>query len=600
MAGDCAQELNRARREIGVSDRSNQTNVMGDYWKITAVDNGQRIAMPSVITGNTTDGRATSLEYDAMHQRVAKRGPQRTTIYMGDLYECEGATPPTAGGTVACDTHRYKIYGGGKLVAVVTDHDLTPRSTQFVHGDRLGSSALVTNEKGEQVGEPREFEAFGDTTADFGSTGINSGFAGQEHDAELGLINMGGRLYDPKVGRFITPDPFVTNPLDPQGLNRYSYVQNNPLNLVDPSGFSDQDPGVPPSFTGGSNPTNSGYSPSSSGTCNIDGSYSFPNSPSTPDSRVDVPTIMPDGNRSTSPRVDSSSSNPGGSRAPSPPSPPSPAAPSAPAQPSDGAPSEPVSQGGPPATPPSPEGGPGTQGVAGPGNVSPGAIANPVNGPQSPNNPGTSWSPGSSGTPSSAAPSGVGYRGSNGLPPGLALMQQYTFNAGSFGPRNAYIVAATGGALGTAGIFAGGALAAIGSVSEGAAALSAAGVRFLGGAISGGTSGAVQGKDSGDVAIQAALNGFVSVVNPGAMFFGSGGMLGVIGGVTNAGIANIGAQGLSGSGIAWAPVIGSGGARGFFGFVMGNTGPVGIGTVIVANVGGGAISGLVGGVIRTW
>ena len=48
---------------------------------------------------------------------------------------------------------------------------------------------------------------------------------------------MKGRLYDPKLRRFITPDPFVTDPFNPQGLNRYSYVQNNPLTYTDPSGF---------------------------------------------------------------------------------------------------------------------------------------------------------------------------------------------------------------------------------------------------------------------------------------------------------------------------------------------------------------------------
>ena len=48
---------------------------------------------------------------------------------------------------------------------------------------------------------------------------------------------MKGRLYDPKLRRFITPDPFVTEPFNPQGLNRYSYVQNNPVTFVDPTGF---------------------------------------------------------------------------------------------------------------------------------------------------------------------------------------------------------------------------------------------------------------------------------------------------------------------------------------------------------------------------
>ncbi len=51
------------------------------------------------------------------------------------------------------------------------------------------------------------------------------------------LINMKGRIYDPKVGRFLTPDPLVQSPLRSESQNRYSYAWNNPLKWVDPSGF---------------------------------------------------------------------------------------------------------------------------------------------------------------------------------------------------------------------------------------------------------------------------------------------------------------------------------------------------------------------------
>lgn len=66
---------------------------------------------------------------------------------------------------------------------------------------------------------------------------MNRAFTGHSHDPDPGLVNMRGRLYDPELGRFISPDPFVTAPFDSQGLNRYSYVQNNPLNFTDPSGY---------------------------------------------------------------------------------------------------------------------------------------------------------------------------------------------------------------------------------------------------------------------------------------------------------------------------------------------------------------------------
>lgn len=47
----------------------------------------------------------------------------------------------------------------------------------------------------------------------------------------------GGRYYDQNIGRFISPDPFVQQPDDPQNLNRYSYVLNNPQGYIDPSGY---------------------------------------------------------------------------------------------------------------------------------------------------------------------------------------------------------------------------------------------------------------------------------------------------------------------------------------------------------------------------
>ena len=48
---------------------------------------------------------------------------------------------------------------------------------------------------------------------------------------------MNGRVYDPMLGRFGTPDPMTENPFSTQGWNRYSYVGNSPLNFTDPSGY---------------------------------------------------------------------------------------------------------------------------------------------------------------------------------------------------------------------------------------------------------------------------------------------------------------------------------------------------------------------------
>lgn len=64
------------------------------------------------------------------------------------------------------------------------------------------------------------------------------GFGGHEHLDLFDLVNMDGRMYDPVVGRFISADPFIQSPDFTQSLNRYAYCINNPLSLIDPSGYS--------------------------------------------------------------------------------------------------------------------------------------------------------------------------------------------------------------------------------------------------------------------------------------------------------------------------------------------------------------------------
>ena len=64
------------------------------------------------------------------------------------------------------------------------------------------------------------------------------GFTAHEYLEDFNLYNMNGRLYDPVVGRFLSPDPYVQNPDFTQSYNRYSYCLNNPLSLIDPSGYS--------------------------------------------------------------------------------------------------------------------------------------------------------------------------------------------------------------------------------------------------------------------------------------------------------------------------------------------------------------------------
>jgi RHS repeat-associated protein len=64
---------------------------------------------------------------------------------------------------------------------------------------------------------------------------LERGYTGHEHLPEFGLINMNGRMYDPLIGRMLSPDPFVQG-VGTQGYNGYSYARNNPLSYTDPTG----------------------------------------------------------------------------------------------------------------------------------------------------------------------------------------------------------------------------------------------------------------------------------------------------------------------------------------------------------------------------
>jgi RHS repeat-associated protein len=74
------------------------------------------------------------------------------------------------------------------------------------------------------------------TDYNISSTLFDRGFTGHEHLPQFGLINMNGRVYDPFLARFLSPDPFVQAPDYSQNFNRYSYAFNNPLKYTDPDG----------------------------------------------------------------------------------------------------------------------------------------------------------------------------------------------------------------------------------------------------------------------------------------------------------------------------------------------------------------------------
>ncbi|MBB6237541.1 RHS repeat-associated protein [Pedobacter sp. AK013] len=116
-------------------------------------------------------------------------------------------------------------------------------SLYYLHRDHLGSIVMITNDQGAVV-EKRQFDAWGNVVKIQDGAGndlagfvvLDRGYTSHEHLLGVGLIHMNGRLYDPKLHRFLSPDNFVQDLYNTQNYNRYGYAMNNPLMFTDPSG----------------------------------------------------------------------------------------------------------------------------------------------------------------------------------------------------------------------------------------------------------------------------------------------------------------------------------------------------------------------------
>jgi len=115
----------------------------------------------------------------------------------------------------------------------------------FVSSDALGSVNIITEANNGNIISDMSYDAWGRprNPQDWSYSNITTnsitdrGYTMHEMLNNFNLINMNGRAYDPLVGQFLSPDPFVGNPENSQSYNRYSYCLNNPLKYVDPSGY---------------------------------------------------------------------------------------------------------------------------------------------------------------------------------------------------------------------------------------------------------------------------------------------------------------------------------------------------------------------------
>ncbi|HNP34891.1 MAG TPA: FG-GAP-like repeat-containing protein [Woeseiaceae bacterium] len=185
--------------------------------------------------------------YGADRQRVkqvAKTGSSTvTTIYIAGLLEKE-----TVGSTTQ---YKHNIRANGQTVAIYTRPTAGSTNTRYVHRDHMNSVVALTNGSGSLV-QSYSFDAFGkrrntDWSADTSDSQFTvshkteRGYTGHEHLDNVQLTHMNGRVQDPIIGRMISSDSYVPHAMNGQSFNRFSYVRNNPLSLIDPTGFIDDD-----------------------------------------------------------------------------------------------------------------------------------------------------------------------------------------------------------------------------------------------------------------------------------------------------------------------------------------------------------------------
>ncbi len=190
----------------GLIPINNQSLVYNGFGKVSSI---------------SEDAYQMTFDYGPDHERwssVLKQNGKvtRTIVYAGD-YE------KVTQGKVT----RHFYYLPGDVVCVKTGSG-TPEIFHALK-DNLGSYVAFS-------GFHAVYDAWGNQTILSNDINFHRGYTGHEMMPEFGLINMNGRLYDPRLGRFLSPDNYVQIPDFAQNYNRYSYCLNNPLKYNDPSG----------------------------------------------------------------------------------------------------------------------------------------------------------------------------------------------------------------------------------------------------------------------------------------------------------------------------------------------------------------------------
>lgn len=195
-------------------------------------------------------GQTLIFSYGPERQRVIQSAPGTMTYYLG--LSASAHLEKSVDAITGLARYEALIHAGGTTVATLYEIEEAAGGgattyttmTRYLHADNLGSISVITDELG-QVVERLSYDPWGkrrftdgaDDTQETITSLTNRGFTQHEHLEEVALVHMNGRVYDPLIGRFLSPDPHIPDLMNAQAFNPYSYVLNNPLAYVDPSGF---------------------------------------------------------------------------------------------------------------------------------------------------------------------------------------------------------------------------------------------------------------------------------------------------------------------------------------------------------------------------
>ncbi len=175
----------------------------------------------------TSSAGATSFAYDVDGNRVLRDDGTSTTVYLPHGFE--HSTVNTTGARTARKTTSVAGRAIGTQESFFANSD-----PKWLYTNHQGSVA-ASYDPATGVVDRNRYDPWGAerTTA---VSGTDIGYTGQRNDNSTGLMYYGARYYDPTIGRFNQTDTIIPDPAEPEDLNRYTYVRNNPVNFTDPTG----------------------------------------------------------------------------------------------------------------------------------------------------------------------------------------------------------------------------------------------------------------------------------------------------------------------------------------------------------------------------